>query len=227
MKMKQVNPMRTTTLFNYYKSELIKKGLNEFVNEEGKLIFFDSEKQFIKKIFKYDSDIQKITDELFNDLHLKNIDHDYHFKKMFIYRFLNREINRQTIESFQLALMQTFLANEEYIHHIYTDISKIITGSQTTNQVNSQLTDGTTTTDSRSASSELPQNNVQLDVNSSVMETANDNTISKNKQSNKNQSDGQTTTENQSYQIDQLLKANGLMDMIIDKFDRACFLQIW
>lgn len=215
------------TLFNYYKSELINRGLNEFVNAQGDLIFFKKEKQFMTKILTYDEDIQEITNDLFGDLKIEGASNDYHFKKMFLFRFINRQINRQTIESFQLQIMTTFLSNQHFIQRIYEDIEKFMVSENRSQQTNQQKSDGNTITDNRSATSELPQSNVQLDVDSSIMETANDNSISKNKQRNQSQSDGETISENQSYQIDQLLKANGLMDMIMDKFDRACFIQIW
>ena len=52
--------MKTTTLFKIIQSELLKEGLNEFVDEDGNLIFFDSEYQFTSKILSYDEDIKKI-----------------------------------------------------------------------------------------------------------------------------------------------------------------------
>lgn len=227
--------MITVTLYKYIQSELIKKGLNEFVDNEGNLVFFDEEHQFITKILSYDSDILEIVNKLFTGQSLKNDEHDLHFKKAFLYRFINRQINRQTIESFRLELLSTFLMNEDFINRIYIDVDKYLTQTQTTDQhnkqINKQSNDGRTTTDNRSAFASLPQNNVQLDVDSTVMTYANDNTISRNKQTNVQETDGLTTGENigenKSYNLDELLKSNGLMEQVFNTFDVKCFLQVW
>ena len=59
--------MKTTTLFKLIQSELLKKGLNEFVDEDGNLIFFESEYQFTSKILSYDEDIKHIVNDLFSN----------------------------------------------------------------------------------------------------------------------------------------------------------------
>ena len=59
------------------------------------------------------------------------------------------------------------------------------------------------------------------------MKSADDNTISRNKQKNNQQTDGTTKGTSKEYQLDQLLKTNGLLDTILDDFDRKCFLQFW
>lgn len=227
--------MITTTLFNVIKSELIKEGFNEFVGDDGKLIIFEEESQFMTKIFNYDSDVQKIVEKLFTGASLTIRENDEHFKKTFLYRFLNRQINFQTVESFKISLLSTFLINERFINSVYADLDKYITQSQinenTNKQTNEQRTDGSTTADNRQAYAQLPQNNVQLDVNSTIMESANDNTISRNKQINQQENTGETTgesrSENKSYQLNELLKASTIMENIFNEFDRKCFLQVW
>ena len=50
----------TARLFSIIQSELFKKGLNEIVDDDGKLIYFDNDKQFTTKILKYDEDVAEI-----------------------------------------------------------------------------------------------------------------------------------------------------------------------
>src|SRR5699024_11225200 len=88
----------TITLYDYIQSELIKKGLNEFVDSEGELVIFEEDHQFIEKIFRYDEDIQQIINFLFFGNGLIDEEYDKHSKKNFLYKFLNRQINHQTIE---------------------------------------------------------------------------------------------------------------------------------
>src|SRR5699024_3337377 len=114
--------MRTTTIYNIVHSELIKKGLNEFVDEDDNLIYFNSDLQFMNKIFSYDEDVSEIVDDLFNGMKLDDPVHDEHFKRNFLYCFINRQINRQTIESFKLELLSVFMSNKTYINMVYEDL---------------------------------------------------------------------------------------------------------
>ena len=222
-------------MYNIIKSELINQGFNEFVDDDGKFVFFDEEHQFITKILTYDSDVQNIVEKLFTGASLADRENDEHFKKTFLMRFLNRQINFQTVESFRVALLSTFLMNQHYMNTVYADLDNYINQSQisenTNKQTNEQFTDGSTTADNRQAYAQLPQNNVQLDVNSTIMESANDNTISRNKQINQQENTGETTgesrSENKSYQLNELLKASTIMENIFNEFDRKCFLQVW
>ena len=218
-------------------------GHNEFFDKDNRLVLFDNEHQFMRKIMSYDEDIENIVDRLFNNMKLDNIIHDQHFKKTFFFRFINREINRQTIESFMLELTATFLTNQEYINRIYTDIEKYILGYSETNQDNSQDSNdlktsnstGNTTTDNRQARSDLPQSNINLDVNNTIMNSANENDISRNKQNNtqnnKDESESHSSGVNNSisktYQLDQLFKTNNVLERIMNEFDKKCFLQFW
>ena len=221
--------MTTTTLYKIVQSELYALGHDhEIVDKAGNLVFFDNEFQVMSKIMSYDSDIEDIIDRLFNHMKLNNIIHDHHFKKTFFFRFINREINRQTVESFMLELTATFLTNMNYINIVYEDLEKYLNQWSTTEQKNKQLSKeisqqinqqvasqiderlnsenntqdntqdtnqtvkGNTTSDNRQASSDLPQNRVNLDVNNTVMSTANNNDISRNKQTNSQDTDGTT-----------------------------------
>jgi len=275
--------MITTTLYNIIQSELIKKGFNEIVDHEGNLIYFDNDKQFMKKIFSYDQDISDIVNDLFNGSTLEDEEIDLHFKRSFFYRFINRQINKQTIESFKFELLSTFLMNEEFINRVYSDMEDYLTqkqmgqqddkktnkqentetnkqtnketNKQNNRETNNQNSDSVNTSDDRSGYADLPQSSVNLDVDNSVMTSASNNTVSRNKQKNNNKSnteilgetegtsqgdtegtsqgitegetEGKTTNENRSYQLDELFKTNGLLEEIFNIFDKKCFLQIW
>lgn len=275
--------MITTTLYNIIQSELIKKGFNEIVDHEGNLIYFDNDKQFMKKIFSYDQDISDIVNDLFNGSTLEDEEIDLHFKRSFFYRFINRQINKQTIESFKFELLSTFLMNEQFINRVYSDMEDYLTqkqmgqqddkktnkqentetnkqtnretNKQKNRETNNQNSDSTNTSDDRSGYADLPQSSVNLDVDNSVMTSASNNTVSRNKQKNNNKSnteilgetegtsqgdtegtsqgitegetEGKTTNENRSYQLDELFKTNGLLEEIFNIFDKKCFLQIW
>ena len=265
---KRVIVLTTTTLYKIVQSELYALGHDhEIVDKEGNLVFFDNKFQVMSKIMSYDEDIKNIVNHLFNGYGLEKSEHDTHFKKMFFYRFINREINRQTVESFMFELMSTFLTNQDYINRIYTDMDKYILGYSETNQDSNQdsndlktsnsknnysntsesTSTGNTTTDNRQARSDLPQSNVNLDVNNTVMRSANENDISRNKQNNTQKNTDEQTSSNETentdqseshssgeshsisktYQLDQLFKTNNVLERIMNEFDKKCFLQFW
>ena len=258
--------LTTTTLYKIVQSELYALGHDhEIVDKEGNLVFFDNKFQVMSKIMSYDEDIKKIVNHLFNGYGLEKSEHDTHFKKMFFYRFINREINRQTVESFMFELMSTFMMNQDHINRVYNDLEKYIlqyatsetsnkqlskeisqqinqqvasqiderlnsenstsgntqntdntskdnsiqnttnnttdastgktssTSNQDTTQDTNQTVNGVTTSDNRQARSDLPQNRVNLDVNNTLMATANENEISRNKQTNNQDTDTNVT----------------------------------
>lgn len=225
----------TTTLYNIIQSELINEGFNEFVDSNGNLVFFDEDSQFMTKILSYDKEVSSIVDKLFSGNKLIEPEYDEHFKKTFLYRFINRKINRQTVESFKLELLSTFMMNRQYLNSAYEDAEKFITNSQISdvkiNQTNRQLNDGVTTSDNRSAFADLPQSTINLDVDNYVISSANDNTVTRNKQKNTQETDGittsETTSDNKTYNLDNLLKTNGLFENVFNVFDIKCFNQIW
>ena len=109
----------TTTLNEYINGELMRMGKDEFINN-GKLTIFDEEFQFIQKIIKFDEDVYKIVNEkIFKNLKFEDEKVDKHFKKSFITRFLDREINRQTIEAFASQVVYITLTHEEYINTVF------------------------------------------------------------------------------------------------------------
>ena len=263
---KRVKVLTTTTLYKIVQSELYALGHDhEIVDKEGNLVFFDNDFQVMSKVMSYDNDIETIVDHLFNNMKLNNTIHDQHFKKTFFFRFINREINRQTIESFILELTSTFLQNQDYINRVYTDMEKYILGYSETNDNSNQdsndlktstsksnssntsetTSTGNTTTDNRQARSDLPQNSVNLDVNNSVMRSANENDISRNKQNNnqtntdeqtssnetenedqsESHSSGESNSISKTYQLDQLFKTNNVLERIMNEFDKKCFMQ--
>lgn len=219
--------MKTITLYKIFHSELIKQGLNEFVNDENELVYFDDDYQMMKKILSFDDDMLKLVNQLFLDHQLADPENDYHFKKTFFYRFINKQINKQTIEGFQMELVNVFLTNENYINTIYNELDKYIVGQTENEQNTKSQSDSENISDNRQAYADLPQNMVNIDVDDTEMVSASDNTISRNKQRAENHNESENTNLTKSYQLDQLIKTNGIMEEIFLKFDQKCFLQVW
>ena len=222
-------------LYDYYKSKLIEKGLNEFISDTGELILFDNEFQFTTKILKFDDDIKQITNELFNQLMLEDDFKDNHFKRNFLMKFIHRKIGTQTIEMFQMELMTTFLTYEHYINSLYNDLEKYILNENISNSQSagdsSDESISNNITKNRQAFTTLPQNNINIDLNNDVLRSADDNTISNNSTdsttTNTSKNDSQSMNNSKSYNLDQLIKSNHLFNNILDEFDKRCFYQLF
>lgn len=201
----------TTTLNEILNSELQHKGFNEFINN-GDLTYTDSHYQFIQKILYYDEDVQNIvTQKFFKGFRFNNERVDKYFKEAFVSRFLDREINRQTVEGFATQVLHTTITHEDYIYtvfnseemekyiqnHIYSfneenaKQTQLETQNQTSNETynekqnqnNSSETknNGSSNTSNREANATLPQSDINLNVDDDVLNFADDNTITRNK----------------------------------------------
>lgn len=215
----------TIKLNDYIRSELRKQGFNEIKNESGELVYFDKDSQFMTKILTYDEDVAQIMDRLFQFHQLDNPTSDYHFKKTFLLRFANREINRQTIDSFQYQLIATFLNQQKALNHLYAEIDSYFTGSTESTQENHQTTDGNTLNDSRNASQDLAQDEVNLDLDNTVMNYANDTSVTRSKQENQQTNQGNTHNETKQYQMDNFIQSSQVFEQIFQLFDKKCFMQ--
>lgn len=200
----------TTTINEYLSAELQRQGLNEFVND-GKLTFNNPQYAFIQKILFYDEDVQKIVDDkIFKGFKFTDEQIDRSFKETFIARFLDREINRQTIEAFASQVLYTTLIHQEWILRLFsedvdkyidnhvtnhseddTTVEQIATQNQTSKEnenrtgnekaTNEENITGKDTTENREAESTLPQNKVNINVDNDVLDYADNNNIQKDK----------------------------------------------
>ena len=230
--------MITTNLYNIIESELQKKGYNEYFND-GKITAFDKNFSLYHKMLAFDEDVSGIvTNVLFNGFTFSETV-DPVFKKVFTQRFLNREINRQMVEAFTGKLLYTTYAYQSYIETIFTDLIAYANNETTTTQNNLNhnvavnVADGTTISDARQLESELPQDNINLDVDNTVLDYGNRNSISRNKnkndQTNTNTSNGtQNNTSVASVKnLEVLIRSSGVLDELFNIYDKACFLQTW
>ncbi len=211
-----------TTLYQFISSELQLKGLNELEND-GKFTFFDSDYSFMQKIARYDEDVKEIVNHnIFRKNRLLDEQADDHFKQAFLNRFLDKSIKTQTIELFSNKVIFTFMMHDEFINHVY-DVNSFLTNetiSDTVSKGNNQSSN-----ENRNARADLPQNQVNVNVESTELEFANEFAISKNKDTSNNESESKST--NRHYSMDNLVKINGLLESVFVEFDKNCFMQVF
>jgi len=258
----------TTTLMEIIQSELQNNGFNEFVNN-GKLTFNNEDYAFIQKVLRFDDDVKKIVDNTFfkgfkfNDERI-----DRYFKEGFTTRFLDREIGRQTVEAFASLVLYETIIREDYIFTVFgSELYKYLENhvdfnvDEIENQISEENTDevsnetsnnntssnGKSVSDDREATSSLPQSEMNINVDNDVLTFADDNTISKNKTTNEDETDinserdttgntktngTQDTTGNQkslqkTYLMENLEKLYTTRERIFNDYDKKCFLHIW
>jgi len=249
-------------------SELQNNGFNEFVNN-GKLTFNNEDYAFIQKVLRFDDDVKKIVDNTFfkgfkfNDERI-----DRYFKEGFTTRFLDREIGRQTVEAFASLVLYETIIREDYIFTVFgSELYKYLENhvdfnvDEIENQISEENTDevsnetsnnntssnGKSVSDDREATSSLPQSEMNINVDNDVLTFADDNTISKNKTTNEDETDinserdttgntktngTQDTTGNQkslqkTYLMENLEKLYTTRERIFNDYDKKCFLHIW
>lgn len=209
----------TTTLFEIIKSELINSGHNEFFNEKD-FVFYDDDFSFIKKAMRYDEDVQKIVNKkIFQGFTFKDKQMDLDFKKTFVNSFLDYEIGFQTIEAFSMKVLKVTLSYQKYLETIYLDFDKFMNGLSETNSTG----ENENTDDNRRLNSDLPQDNINLNVDNTILNYGNENEINRNRQ----KGITKTNSKNNVYSLGTLEKMKELFADVFNIYEQKCFLHVW
>lgn len=208
----------TTTLEEIIVSELYHAGHNPYFNN-NQMTFFDDDFQFLKKIMFYDDDVHKIvTKKFFVGFEFSN-EYDKVFKKAWINKFYDFEIAFQTMELFASKNIHLTLSLEKYISELYGNIDSYLSNTYISETIGNDLG----VSDNRTLDSELPQDNINLNVNDTILDYGTRNYISRNK--NENNKTSQTTNKN--YNLDNLEKIKNMYTWIFDQYQKKCFLGVW
>lgn len=141
------------------------------------------------------------------------------FEREFLQRFLTRVIKYQTVDSFKLYLSTFISSNIELINYVYDEYEAFAMGkSETTNN-----TDSSSINKSNSIFSNLPQNEVNMNLDIDTMSYADNNTI------NKSKSTGSDTSHSsaKSFNVDTLNKLKQLKQSIFIEIDKYLFSQLY
>ena len=238
----------TTTLMDILKGELQKRGFNEFVND-GNLTFNDKSYAFIQKILRFDEDVKDIVDDIiFQGFRFNDDRIDRYFKQAFVTRFLDREINRQTVEAFGTQVLFFTITHEDTIYTVFgnelykylenhVDFNSDEIGNMISEDTSDRDMKGHNTTDNRELTSSLPQSQINLNVDNDMLDYGDDNTISKNKNDSTNNEStktngtqdttGNTKSLTKTYLLENLDKIYTMRERLYNDYDKKCFLQIW
>lgn len=210
---------QTIILEEVIKSELHKKGLNEFFND-NQLTFNNKQYRFIQKIIRFDDDVYEIvTDSFFGGFSFSNQDMDRWFKRAWLARFSSQQIDFQTIERFAQEVIAVTLIHEREMLTLFEKFEQML--ANTVHNRNTSQTTGET--QNRNINATLPQNEINLDFNTFDMPYADDNQIGK------NQENRQSTQENDSerYDPNSFKMLMHLWDGYFEEYQDRCFLKFW
>lgn len=201
-------------------SQMIQSGQQEWFNDN--MITINMPKYaFIQRFMRYEEPIVKeiVTEFIFAGYKFRTPDLDDYFKKIFITRFLTREIGQQTVESFTSRLVSCVMTHELEIEGLYNHFDDILSNGS----INTTTSNGTNQGDNRNLSSDLPQNNINLNVEDTVLNYGNQNTINRHKDTSTNE----TITHSTNYRSETFNALNGLWETYFKEIDKKCFLHVW
>ena len=141
------------------------------------------------------------------------------FEREFLQRFINRVIKYQTVDLFSTYLATFVSEYQELINYCYDKYDMLVLGQvDTVNNNNS-----TSTNKSNSIYSNLPQSQINMNLDIDTLDYADDNTISKSRATNS----GTDKSTSSAYDIDALSKISALKEQIFKDMDNLLFSQLY
>lgn len=214
----------TTTLFYIIQSELLNNGYNEYLSQNhNQITVFNNERRIMSSITKYTNPeiISACENTIFYGLDLLTSNR-LRFERDFLNTFLNRVIKYQTFEHFRSVFVGYLSTNLEVLTSIYQ--AELFIQGRTNTSTNGENTSETTGRNNN-LFADLPQNNTGIDLNREGMDYATNTTISKSKSD--SSGTNHTTTNNLSYNIDNLANVYQFKKQIFDDLDTLLFSQIF
>ena len=148
-----------------------------------------------------------------------NINQRERFEREFLQRFINRVIKFQTVDLFSSYLASFVSEYQELINYTYDKYDMLVTAQVETVSNNNS----TSTNKTNSIYSNLPQNQINMNLDIDTLDYADDNTISKSRATNS----GTDRSTSSAYDIDALNKISALKEQIFKDMDSLLFSQLY
>ena len=189
----------------------------EIYRSNNQLIF--NQANLMRKTLEYKDPnfIRMLQETLFYGT--SNINQRERFEREFLQRFINRVIKFQTVDLFTTYLATFVSEYQELINYTYDKYDMLVTGQVETVSNNNS----TSTNKTNSIYSNLPQNQINMNLDIDTLDYADDNTISKSRATNS----GTDRSTSSAYDIEALNKISALKEQIFKDTDRLLFSQIY
>ena len=209
--------MKTTSrLYDIIYGELDRHRV-EIYRSNNQIIF--NQANLMRKTLEYKDPhfIKMLEDNLFYGT--ITINQRQRFEREFLQRFINRVIKFQTVDLFSTYLASFISEYQELINYTYDKYDILVTG-----QVETVSNNNTTSTNkTNSIYSNLPQNQINMNLDIDTLDYADDNTISKSRSTNS----GTDRSTSSAYDIDALNKISALKEQIFKDMDNLLFSQLY
>lgn len=206
----------TTRLYDIIYGEL-ERHRAEIYRSNNQIIF--NQANLMKKTLEYKDPnfIKMLQESLFYGT--SNINQRERFEREFLQRFINRVIKYQTFDLFSTYLASFISEYQELINYCYDKYDMLVTGQVDTVSNNNS----TSTNKSNSIYSNLPQNQINMNLDIDTLDYADDNTITKSRGTNS----GTDRSTSSAYDIDALSKISVLKEQIFKDMDNLLFSQLY
>lgn len=206
----------TSRLYDIIYGEL-ERHRAEIYRSNNQIIFNQS--NLMRKTLEYkDTNFIKMLQETFF-YGTSTINQRERFEREFLQRFINRVIKYQTVDLFSTYLASFVSEYKELINYTYDKYDMLVTGQVDTVSNNNS----TSTNKTNSIYSNLPQNQINMNLDIDTLDYADDNTISKSRATNS----GTDKSTSSAYDIDSLNKISALKEQIFKDMDSLLFSQIY
>ena len=214
--MEVVTVKTTTRLYDIICAELDRHEF-EIYRSNNQLIF--NQTNLMRKTLEYKDPyfIKMLQETLFYGT--SNINQRERFEREFLQRFINRVIKFQTVDLFSTYLASFISEYQELINYTYDKYDLLVTGQVETVSNNNS----TSTNKTNSIYSNLPQNQINMNLDIDTLDYADDNTISKSRASNS----GTDKSTSSAYDIEALSKISALKEQIFKDMDNLLFSQLY
>lgn len=206
----------TTRLYDVIFGEL-ERHRAEIYRSNNQIIF--NQNNLMRKTLEYKDTyfIKMLQETLFYGT--SNINQRERFEREFLQRFINRVIKYQTVDLFSTYLASFVSEFQELINYTYDKYDMLVTAQVETVSNNNS----TSTNKSNSIYSNLPQNQINMNLDIDTLDYADDNTISKTRATNS----GTDRSTSSAYDIEALNKISALKEQIFKDIDNLLFSQIY
>ena len=214
--MEVITVKTTSRLYDIIYGEL-ERHRAEIYRSNNQIIF--NQANLMRKTLEYKDPhfIKMLEDNLFYGT--STINQRQRFEREFLQRFINRVIKFQTVDLFSTYLASFISEYQELINYTYDKYDILVTG-----QVETVSNNNTTSTNkTNSIYSNLPQNQINMNLDIDTLDYADDNTISKSRSTNS----GTDRSTSSAYDIDALNKISALKEQIFKDMDNLLFSQLY
>ena len=206
----------TTRLYDIICGELDRHRV-EIYRSNNQIIF--NQANLMRKTLEYKDPyfIKMLQENLFYGT--SNINQRERFEREFLQRFINRVIKFQTVDLFSTYLASFISEYQEIINYTYDKYDLLVTAQVETVSNNNS----TSTNKTNSIYSNLPQNQINMNLDIDTLDYADDNTISKSRATNS----GTDKSTSSAYDIEALSKISALKEQIFKDIDSLLFSQLY